>query len=152
MNEQAAELFHTLNRLFWILTVLALALIGLGYLLHLRETTVQPPFGTLKGWGLFLLLLAVLLGAALPILIRTLFNKKAVENKTVEFSAFAAYQRSLSVISISAAYVAGLAYLMVVPSFYLYGSVLVGLYGIYSAIPSRRKLEGEMRYYGLNKQ
>ena len=149
MNEDIAKLARTLNRLFWVLTVLAVAFLGFGYLLHRMTITIQAPFGGLRAWGIILLVLSVLLGVALPVLIRTLFNKRAVDAKHVELADFVSHQKRLVVVSISAAYAAGIAYLFLVPNLYLYGSVLAGLYGIYSAIPSERKLNGELRFYGL---
>lgn len=149
MNEDVAKLARILNRLFWVLTVLAFTFLGLGYLLHRMNVTIPPPFGGLRTWGIFLLVLSVLLGVALPILLRTLFNKRAVDAKHVDLNVFVDHQKRLVVISISAAYAAGIAYLLMVPNLYLYGSVLAGLYGIYSAIPSERKLAGELRFYGL---
>ena len=149
MNQGFTELVRKLNSLFWILTFLAVALLGSGYLLHRMNVPISPPFGELRAWGILLLVVSVIMGVALPILLRTLFNKRAVEAKRVGMAAFADHQRRLVVISISAAYVAGLAYLLLVPNLYLYGSVLAGLYGIYSAVPSERKLTGEMRFYGV---
>ncbi len=138
-----------MNRLFWVLTLLAVAFLGLGYLLHRTNVTLSPFFGGLRAWGIVLLLVSAFLGVALPILLRTLFNKSAVRAKRVQWADFATHQRRLVAISISACYVAGISYLLEVPSFYLYGSVLCGLYGIYSAIPQERKLKGEIRFYGL---
>jgi hypothetical protein len=149
MNEQVSALARRLNRLFWALTLPAVALLGIVFAAHRLGVWIDPPFGTLRGWGIVLLVLSVVFGVALPILIRTLFNKRAVERKRVEMIAFTDYQRRLVVISIAAAYIAGIAYLLAVPKLYLYGSVLAGLYGIYSAIPSERKLAGELRFYGL---
>ena len=149
MNEDVAKLARTLNRLFWVLTFLAVAVLGLGYLLHRMDISIPQPVGGLRAWGIFLLVVSVLMGVALPVLIRTLFNKRAVDAKHVDLAGFIAYQRRMVIISISAAYVAGIAYMLVVPNLYLYGSVLAGLYGIYSAIPSERKLAGELRFYGL---
>jgi len=149
MNDRYSTLLRELNRLFWILTVLALAFLGLGYLLNRMGVDTTPPFGSLRVWGTVLLIVAAILGVALPILVRTLFNKRAVGAKNVMMSEFTTHQKRLVVISVSAAYVAGIAYLLVVPGLYLYGSVLCGLYGIYSAIPQERKLKGEMRFYGL---
>ncbi len=149
MNQDVAKIGRKLNSLFWVLTGLALTFLGIGYLLHKMNITIQAPFDGLRAWGIFLLLLSVIFGVALPILLRTLFNKRAVEEKHVELVLFVAHQKRLVIISISAAYIAGIAYLLMVPNLYLYGSVLAGLYGIYSAIPSERKLKGELRYYGL---
>ena len=150
MNDKFAELVRTLNRLFWTLTVVALAFLGLGYLLHRIGITISSSPAGLKLLGILLLTLAAVLGIALPILMRTMFNKRAVSAKRVAMADFVAHQKQLVAIPICAAYVAGVAYLLTVPGFYLYGSVLCGLYGIYSAIPQERKLMGEMRYYGLN--
>jgi predicted secreted protein len=111
------------------------------------KVAISPPFGQLRAWGILLLIVSVILGVALPILLRTLFNSRAVEAKRVALVDFVAHQQRLVVVSISAAYVAGVAYLLLVPNLYLYGSVLAGLYGIYSAIPSERKLKGELRFY-----
>jgi hypothetical protein len=149
MNDELADLVKTLNRLFWIMTVLAVAFLGLGYLLHRLGTSVPSSDQGLRIWGILLLTLAAVLGVAVPILVRTMFNKRAVSAKHVAMADFAAHQKRLVAIPITAAYVAGVAYLLAVPGLYLYGSVLCGLYGIYSAIPQERKLKGEMRYYGL---
>jgi predicted secreted protein len=152
MNDDYNELVRGLNRMFWTLTAVAVAFLGLGYLLHRMEITISSSLGSLQIWGILLLTLAAVLGVALPILLRTIFNKRAVEAKQVAMADFVAHQRRLVVIPICAAYVAGVAYLLVVPGLYLYGSVLCGLYGLYSAIPQERKLKGEMRYYGLGEK
>jgi len=150
VSDEFSELLKTLNRLFWTLTAIAVAFLGSGYLLHRRGLTIPSSPAGLKIWGILLLTLAAILGVALPILMRTLFNRRAVSAKHVSKSEFVAHHKRLIIIAISAAYVAGAAYILVVPGLYLYGSVLCGLYGIYSAIPQERKLKGEMRYYGLD--
>jgi hypothetical protein len=149
MSDDYTELLRSLNRLFWALTVGAVAFLGLGYLLHRMEIAVSPAVGSLRAWGVVLLVLSAVLGVALPILLRTLFNKRAVDARQVSLQDFTAHQKRLMVISISACYLAGVAYLLVVAKLFQYGSVLCGLYGIYSAIPQERKLKGEMRFYGL---
>jgi hypothetical protein len=144
MNDELTELVRNLNRLFWTMTLLAVAFLGLGYLLHRMGISIPSSVEGLRTWGILLLTLAAILGVALPILLRTMFNKRAVNAKQVSKVEFVAHQKRLIAIAISAAY------LLVVPGLYQYGSVLCGLYGIYSAIPQERKLKGEMRYYGLN--
>jgi hypothetical protein len=110
------------------------------------KVAISPPFGQFRVWGILLLIVSV--GVTLPILLRTLFNRRAVEVKQVALVDFVAHQQRLVVVSISAAYVTGVAYLLLVPNLYLYGSVLAGLYGIYSAIPSERKLKGSFASTG----
>jgi predicted secreted protein len=149
MSDDFNELMKNLNRLFWTLTVIAVVFLGFGYLLHRMGIRISSSPAGLNAWGILLLVLAATLGIALPILMRTLFNKRAVESKHVTKAEFVSHHRRLTAVAISAAYVAGVAHVLVVPGFYLYGSVLCGLYGIYSAIPQERKLKGEMRYYGL---
>ena len=150
MSDEFSELLKMLNRLFWTLTAIAVAFLGLGYLLHRMGIKISSSPASLRIWGIILMVLAAMLGVALPILVRTLFNKRAVNAKHVSKAEFVAHHKRLIIIAISAAYVAGAAYILVVPGLYLYGSVLCGLYGIYSAIPQERKLKGEMRYYGLD--
>ena len=149
MNDDFNDLMRALNRLFWTLTAIAVAFLGLGYLLHRMEIRIAVSVENPKALGILLLVLAALLGVALPILLRTLFNKQAVSAKHVDKADFVAHQRRLVVIPVCAAYAAGVAYLLRLTGLYLYGAVLCGLYGIYSALPQERKLKGEMRYYGL---
>jgi hypothetical protein len=112
MNDDFNELVKALNRLFWTLTAIAVAFLGLGYLLHRMEITIPVSVGNPKVWGILLLVLAALLGVALPILLRTLFNKQAVSAKHVDKADFIAHQRSLVVIPVCAAYAAGVAYFL----------------------------------------
>jgi predicted secreted protein len=149
MANHASALIRSLNRLFWSMTAVAVTEVAAGYCLHRLRIEVHPPFGGLRGWGLLFLIAAVALGVAGPILIRTLFNRNAVTRKQVETAGFARYQRTLVGVATAAALIGGLAYILVVPKLYLYGSVLAGLYGIYGAIPNERKIAGEMRFYGL---
>jgi hypothetical protein len=149
MSEDMAGLNRKLNLLFWGLTLPAAAFLAAGYLLHRMELAVSPPAGALRAWGIGLLIAAVTLGAALPVLLRTLFNRAAMRAGKVEPGEFAAHQKRLVAVAVSSAYVAGLSYLLLVPPLYLYGSVLAGLYGIYSAIPSERKLKAEKKFYGV---
>ena len=149
MNEDMAGLIRKLNLLFWGLTLPAALFLGAAYLLHRMEITVPPPAGPLRAWGIGLLVAAVALGVAIPIVLRTLFNRAALQAGSVQPGEFAAHQKRLVAVAVSSAYVAGIGYLLLVPPLYLYGSVLAGLYGIYSAIPSERKLKAEMKFYGV---
>jgi hypothetical protein len=152
MDQNTAGLISRLNRLFWALTLPPIVLLVLGYLLQRTGISVTLPAGVPRALGIVIFLVSVFLGIALPVLLRTLFNKRAVEAKRVEFGDFSVHQKRLVAVSVSAAYVAAIAYLLGVPNMYLYGSVLAGLYGIYSAIPSERKLKGELRFYGLGEK
>ena len=122
------------------------------FFLHRQEISVTPPFLSLWTWGFVLLVLSVTFGVALPILMRTLFHSQAARDKKVEFWRYEMLQLSLIIISLLGAFFACFAYLFLVPEFHLGASVLAGLYGIYSAIPNRRKITAELNYYGLKDQ
>ena len=134
---------------FGILVGFATAFLGLVYLAHYQRITVTPPLFSIWTWGVILLVLTVFFGVALPILMRTLFHSKAVKNKKVEFSHYERLQINLIVVSMIGAYTACLAYLFLVPKFHLYASIIAGLYGIYAAIPARRKISADLSYYSL---
>jgi len=138
-----------LTRMFWIVTATAGLFFGLDVALHELGTVVKVPFGTLRGWGIALLILAVACGVALPILLRAQFQTRAARLRRVTLVQYEALQIRIMLLAWAAALAADLAYLFPVPPVYLYGSVLAGLYGIYSIIPSQRKITAELRYYGL---
>ncbi|MCK5007745.1 MAG: hypothetical protein KAR73_10175 [Spirochaetales bacterium] len=142
-------LLKKLTVLFGILVGFATAFLGLVYLAHFKKITVTPPLFSIWTWGVILLVLTVFFGVALPILMRTLFHSKAVKNKKVEFSHYERLQINLIVVSMIGAYTACLAYLFLVPKFHLYASIIAGLYGIYAAIPARRKISADLSYYSL---
>lgn len=147
--KQAQELARELSRLYWALTALALLGLGGDVLLHRLRGPLPVPPGGERLWGVVVLVLAVAFGVALPILIRALFNGRAVREKRVDLEAFVRYQRALVVVPLLAAFVAAAAVLFPLGRLHLYGSVLAALYGAYGAWPAQRKIAGEMRYYGL---
>ena len=149
MNERADLLQKKITLTFWLGMLPVILLFGLDVLLHQLQVEVAPPVGSLRLWGIVLLILSVGCGIALPILMRTLFQSRAAKKKSVSFEEYQRFILALTLVALSAALLADIAYLFVVPKLYLYGSVLAGLYGIYSAIPSRRKISAELKYYGL---
>ena len=151
MLEKATLLAGKLVRVFWMMIGPALIFLASDVFLHRTGVRITPP-GNLRYWGLTLLILSVTSGIALPILMRTLFHSRAVKTKKVEHGQYRRFQEHLIMLGLSACYFACLAYLFLVSKLYLYGSVFAGLYGVYSSIPSRAKLAGEMRYYGLEKE
>ncbi len=141
-----------IRRLYWIFGV-AITPVVLFFVadvvIHQTGIQVTLPFGTPRLWGIAVLILSVLCGAALPILMRAGFQTRAAGTQSVGIEEYMSLQMRLIVLSMIAALLACVAYLFLLPKLYLYGSVLAGLYGIYSAIPTRRKINAELRYYGL---
>lgn len=142
-------LMRHLTVLFWQLAAPAAVLLVGGSLVRRLYGPLALPAGGPQPWGTAALVLAVACGVALPILIRTLFNQRAVQDKRADPTAFRRYQARLVVVPLLAAYVAAAASLFALGRLHIYGSVLAALYGAYSAYPVQRKLIGEMRYYGL---
>jgi len=149
MGEHTEALAGRLSRLFWAVTAVAAGLFGLDIVFHRAGIDVAVPFGTLRLWGIALLVLSVACGVALPILLRALFQTRAAERGKVTIEGYERLQVRIMLLVLAAALAADAAYLFPVPPLYLYGCVLAALYGIYSIIPSSRKIAGELRYYGL---
>lgn len=127
--------------IFFIITIL---------IHYYLKISVSPPFGSLFFWGLSLFLLSVITGIALPILMRTLFHSRAFKEKNAHFTDYTILQQRIMIISLASTLPANCAYLFLIPNLYLYGSVIAALYGIYSSIPSGKKIAGELKYYGLD--
>lgn len=142
------RLAKKLTRTFVLLLLPALTLFVLAFVGHRSGLRVALP-GSLRVWGIVLLLLTVILSVALPILLRALFHDRAARRRQVEYYEYERFQVRQMAVTLAGAVFAGLAYLLVVPNFHLYGSVLMALYGIYSVLPARRKLAGEMNYYKI---
>ena len=143
------ELLKTLTIIFTILAAITALLFGGVAFIHRQNIKVEPPVLSLRGWGILLMLLAVILSVALPILLRTTFHSKAAREKKASFSSYSKLQKIIVAVSFAGAFFACLAYLFVTPKLHLYVAVLSGLYGIYGAIPARKKISGELAYYGL---
>jgi len=151
MKEPAQKLLKKMQIIFWIMTGIALVFFIINLIIHYQlKLSVKPPFGSLMVWGLFLFIISVVAGIALPILLRTLFHSRAHKEKKAQFPGYAVLQERIMVISLLSAIPANIAYLYLVPKLYLYGSVIAALYGIYSSLPSKKKITGELKYYGLD--
>jgi hypothetical protein len=138
-----------MTRLFGALVGIAVVFFAVVYYIYYQKITVTPPIFSIWVWGVILLVVTVFFSVALPILMRTLFHSQAVKNKKVEFDQYKRLQVNLIIVHLLGAYTACLACLFLVPRFHLYASVIVGLYGIYAAIPNRKKISADLKYYNL---
>jgi uncharacterized membrane protein YesL len=151
MEERVQKLLKKMQILFWIMTGAAFIFFLINILIHYQlKLSVSPPFGSLKIWGLCLFIISVITGIALPVLLRTFFHSRAHKKKSARFPDFVILQQRIIIISLLSTLPANIAYLYLVPKLYLYGSVIAALYGIYSSLPSRKKITGELKYYGLD--
>ena len=146
MNQMTVEdLFREVRRVF--IVAAAGAVLGLlaVFLLH----TVTPPLFSVRAWGILTLILSVLFGVALPILMRTYYHEYRFRKRKADHSSYRKLQINLVIVSTLGAYVALVAYLFSVPKLHLGASVIAGIYGVYSSIPSKGKHKADMNYYGL---
>lgn len=123
-------------------------LLAIGWVIHRDNPASILPEGALRPVGISVFLGAVILNVALPILFRVRFHNTTVANPPLTVENYLAHQRRQANIIGLGAVVAGAAYVMVLPNLFLYGSVLCGLYGLYSIFPSDRKSAGELKAYG----
>lgn len=147
MNKR--DLHVQLERRFCLYFFPVLLLFLLLSYLHRQGLSPVPPFGSLRIWGLLLFLSTVLLSVAAPIILRAFFQSFVAREGGAALITFYRLQLRMSLLSLLGSYTALLAYLFLVPPFYLYASVLMALYGIYAVLPSRKKLQRELHIYGV---
>lgn len=146
--DQVDQLIKKLIRYFVLMILPAVVLFTLSYFAHQCNIEITAP-GSIQAWGILFLILAVSLSVALPIMMRTIFHDRSARRSRVDFRRYERFQLRQMAVAISGTVFAGLAYLFLVPKFHLYATVLAGLYGIYSVLPSRKKISGEMKYYKI---
>jgi len=143
------KVLKKLWKTFWVIAVLPLLLFMGVVLVHQLGIKVTAP-GNIRTWGIFLLVFSVAFGVAVPVYMRTSFHGRYVKENHIVISKYLVYQRNMIMICSIAIVSASLAYLFIVSSLYLYGSILTALYGIYSVLPFRIKIEKELRIYRLD--
>ncbi|MCK5201065.1 MAG: hypothetical protein KAR21_22080 [Spirochaetales bacterium] len=150
MSEIATEnVLKKLWKTFWVSIVLPLLLFMSVVLVHQLGIRITAP-GNIRIWGISLLVFSVAFGVAVPVLLRTSFHGRYVKENSVVISEYLIYQRNIIIVCSMAIVSASLAYLFIVSPFYMYGSILAALYGVYSVLPFRIKIENELRIYKLD--
>ena len=137
-------------KLFWVSIVLPLIFFAAVVIVLKLGIRYNPP-GNIRIWGIFLLVLSVTLGVALPVIFRTSFHGIYIKHESVSMSEYLGYQRGLIAVCSIAIISASVSYLFIVSPLYMYGSVLAALYGVYSAIPFNEKIMKELKIYKLDK-
>ncbi len=133
---------------FLISMALPLLLFAGVVVVHQLGIRISPP-GSIRVWGIILFILSVALGAALPVFLRTSFHSKYIKKNSIGKTEYLAYQQKVITVCSIAVVSASLAYLFIVSSLYMYGSILAALYGIYSALPFKEKIVNELKIYKL---
>ncbi len=142
-----------LSRTLWIrftITSMPFGLLVLvASLVHLDNPSTYLPLQFIRPVGISLFVISIVMNVGFPIIMRTRFHDRAIAaDNQIGVEKYLVYQTRLFVsVGVGAAF-AGLAYLLVVSNFHLYGSILSALYGIYSILPFPEKTSGELKAYG----
>jgi len=152
MSEITRRIMKSIQKRFWINIVIIIVIFAIPALLHLQGITVDLPFGSKRGWGIFLLLGSVIFGVGIPILLRTSFQSQFAKNRKTDEYSFLQHHMRLISYSLGASFFGIAAYLFLVPKGLLYIAVFAALYGIYGALPSESKIRNEARFYQLEKE
>lgn len=94
-----------------------------------------------------LFVLAVVLAAAAPVLLRTAFAHRRRQAKSTPLRAFIRFQQWLLRIALLTPYIAIIACLFKPPRFHQIGIILATLYALYYHYPSRRRIAFDRRIY-----
>lgn len=143
------EMIGRIKQRFVIFTVAEVVLFGAVALARALGAGVSIPRPGLGYWGLALMTVAATFGVALPILLRTTFFGSAAKRGGATLPSYETLQqRQIYLVGVGVL-AACLAYLFGVPEFHLGAAVLAALYGVYSVLPSAKKLRGEIKFLGM---
>ena len=92
---------------------------------------------------------AVLMGLVLPLLLRTLFAKKAALEGKVSTTAFFRFQRQLLISAMVTPYLGITALVLELQKFYVSATLLMALYAVYYYYPSQRRIDFDKRIFRI---
>lgn len=147
MDEENKRIIKQAHFVFTLWAIIdAVAFITM-FLLH--RAGLPPALDQKIIWtvGIVILMSVAIIAVATPILLRSLFMAKTI--KTRQFS-LDEYRRLLIwtiILPMGGAFAASIAYFFMVPKLHLLTTMMFSLYGVYSAIPARKKITGEIIYF-----
>ncbi len=147
MNNETRTVLQRLKGVFAVCAVLDSAVFILIFLLHRYGITSSMYTGNLWILGIILLVLTTAFCVAIPILARSIYVSRTLKERRFSLEGYIRIQIRLVFLSLGGALFAALAYLFLVPKLHLYASMIAALYGVYSAIPSKKKIQGEINYF-----
>lgn len=150
MDNDLKEICQKLKNIYWVMFSIAFLLFFIVFFLHKINNlpSISSEYIGYVGWLLFVL--TALFGIALPILMRNLFRYRVVKHGGVDLESFFHYEKRALLTALTSAYIANIAYILLVPKLHLYGSVLIALYAISVVYPKRRKIFIDMKCFGLD--
>ncbi len=142
------QLIGKIGRVFWIgVIVNALILLSV-YIYQSRGSDIALAGDAIWIIGVVLLIAVAGIGVAAPILLRTFFLAQTAKEQRFSRRKYESLLVWTSILPMIAAALASLSYLLLVPKWHLYATVLFALYAVYSAIPAKKKIHGELNYFG----
>ena len=148
MSVNDVSILKRLWKIFWVSSVLPLLIFTGVVIVH--QLGLEIAFsGNIRIWGILLLVFSVTFGVAIPVFFRTSFHGKYIKQSGTDISNYLIYQRKVNIVCSISIVFASIAYLLVVSPLYMYGSILAALYGVYSVIPFKEKIEAELKMYKL---
>lgn len=110
----------------------------------------EIPFGVIYNWGTICVFGSMGFGVIIPIVLRLVFHNNAIKNTKVTVGDYRKHQKLQVEITFLGTVFIIPALLFDIPMVHLYVTVLAVLYGIYSVIPSMKKIIGETNLYNIN--
>lgn len=147
MDNDIKELFSRARILFTAFAVIDSVAFLLVFILHHTNMSFTPDSKTVWLIGLVTLFFVAVTSIALPIMLRTLFMAQRVKTKIFELSGYKQLVLWTIALPMCGAFAAAIAYYFNVPKLHLLTIMMFSLYGVYSAIPATKKINGEIEYF-----
>lgn len=147
MDNESIEIKPLARRLFMYFAVLDAAAFLFVFLLRRTNRVLSCTPHTVWLIGLATLFFVTLVSMIMPIVLRTLFMARSIKLKTFDVDKYRHLLLWTIRMPMSGALAASVAYYFSVPKLHLLTIMLFALYGVYSAIPASKKIDGEIRYF-----
>jgi len=140
-----------LKKIYFALLVPAI----LGFIAaYLVKTFLEVNLGVPKSFRFtapLLFILAFAFGIALPILWRTLFVRKIGNRKQTREADLLKFEQETLYIALITPYISLVAFLLGIPRFHFFGTVLASFYAVYYFYPSHKRVHYEKRIFRAKK-
>ncbi|MFK5954583.1 MAG: hypothetical protein QM498_16130 [Desulfobacterium sp.] len=127
-----------------VLSIVIMAILEKGFSISLIPVMRVPIY-----FSPIVFVTAVLTALALPLVLRTLFARKAALEKKVDPASFFRFQRQLVITAMVTPYLGITALVLELQKFYVSATLLMALYAIYYYYPSQRRIDFDKRIFRI---
>lgn len=124
--------------------IVALIILEKGFAIHLLPVMRVPVY-----FSPIVFMAAVFTALVIPLLLRTLFAKKAGLEKKISTTAFFQFQRHLVISAMVTPYLGITALMFELQKFYVSATLLMALYAVYYYYPSQRRIDFDKRIFRI---